>query len=144
MLDLRRRHFITLLGGAAAWPLAARAQQATGKMRRIGVLMNLAADDPESMAVIGAFLHGLHQLGWVDGRNVVIHYRWGAGDHERIRKSAQELVALAGGRRYYGFAIAAGKSECPDSVRDRYRSCRRWYRFQLGATRREHHWIYEL
>jgi ABC-type uncharacterized transport system substrate-binding protein len=92
---IRRRQFITVLGGAAvAWPLAALAQQA-GKTRRIGVLMNLAADDPESMARIGAFLHGLHQVGWVDGRNVVIHYRWGAGDNERIRKSAQELVALA-------------------------------------------------
>jgi putative ABC transport system substrate-binding protein len=93
---IERRKFLATLGGAAvAWPLPARAQQATGKMRRIGVLMNLAADDPESMAGIGAFLHGLHQLGWVDGRNVVIHYRWGAGDNERIRKSAQELVALA-------------------------------------------------
>src|SRR5262245_49498946 len=91
---IRRREFITLLAGAAAWPVAARAQQA-GKTRRIGVLMNLAADDSESMARIGAFLHGLHQVGWVDGRNVVIHYRWGAGDNERIRKSAQELVALA-------------------------------------------------
>jgi len=90
-----RRDFITLLGSAAAaWPLGAHAQQRE-RMRRIGMLMNLAADDPESMARIGAFLHGLHQLGWVDGRNVVIHYRWGAGDSERIRKSAQELVALA-------------------------------------------------
>ena len=91
---MKRREFITLLGGAAAWPLGAHAQQRE-RMRRIGLLMNLAADDPESMARIGAFLHGLHQLGWVDGRNVVIHYRWGAGDSERIRKSAQELVALA-------------------------------------------------
>jgi putative tryptophan/tyrosine transport system substrate-binding protein len=91
----KRREFITLLGSAAAaWPLGAHAQQRE-RMRRIGLLMNLAADDPESMARIGAFLHGLHQLGWVDGRNVVIHYRWGAGDSERIRKSAQELVALA-------------------------------------------------
>jgi putative ABC transport system substrate-binding protein len=91
---MRRREFITLLGGAAAWPLAARAQQPS-TMRRIGVLMILAADDPQSMAWIGAFLHGLHQLGWVDGQNVVLHYRWGAGDGERVRNSAQELVALA-------------------------------------------------
>jgi putative tryptophan/tyrosine transport system substrate-binding protein len=92
---MRRREFIRLIGGAAAaWPVAAHAQQGE-RMRRIGVLMNLAADDPESMARIGAFLHGLHQLGWVDGRNIAIHYRWGAGDRERIRKSAQELVALA-------------------------------------------------
>jgi putative tryptophan/tyrosine transport system substrate-binding protein len=92
---VKRREFITLLGGAAAaWPLAARAQQRE-RMRRIGVLMNLAADDAQSMARIAAFLQGLQQLGWTDGRNVVIDYRWGAGDHERIRKSAQELVALA-------------------------------------------------
>jgi ABC-type uncharacterized transport system substrate-binding protein len=93
---MRRREFIALLGGAAAaWPLAARAQQPAGRTRRIGVLMNLTADDPQSMARVGAFLHGLHQLGWVDGRNVLIDYRWGAGDPERIRKLAQELVALA-------------------------------------------------
>jgi putative ABC transport system substrate-binding protein len=91
---VKRREFITLLGGAtAAWPLAGRAQQQQG-MRRIGVLMNLAADDAQSMARIAAFLQGLQELGWTDGRNVRIEYRWGAGDHERIRKSAAELVAL--------------------------------------------------
>ena len=75
----RRREFITLLGGAAAaWPLAARAQQAE-RMRRIGVLMNFAADDPESQARIAAFLQGLQQLGWTDGRNVRIDFRWAAG-----------------------------------------------------------------
>jgi putative ABC transport system substrate-binding protein len=92
---MNRRKVITLLGGAAAaWPLAARAQQGE-RMRRIGVLMNLAPDDAQSKARIAAFLEGLQQLGWTDGRNVTIDYRWGAGDHERIRKSAQELVALA-------------------------------------------------
>jgi putative ABC transport system substrate-binding protein len=91
---MRRREFITLLGGAAAaWPLAARAQQGE-RMRRIGVLMNLAADDPQSMARITAFLQGLQQLGWTDGQNVAIEYRWGGGDPERIRKFAAELVAL--------------------------------------------------
>ena len=91
---LKRRKFITLLGGAAvAWPLAARAQQPK-RIRRIGVLMNLAADDAQSMARIAAFLQGLQLLGWTDGRNVTIDYRWGAGDRERIRKSALELVAL--------------------------------------------------
>jgi putative ABC transport system substrate-binding protein len=95
MLDLRRRQFITLLGGAAAaWPLAARAQQGE-RMRRIGVFMPLAADDPESLARVGAFLQGLQALGWTDGRNVRIDYRWAAGDAERIRKYAAELVALA-------------------------------------------------
>ena len=92
---MRRREFITLLGGAAvAWPPAARAQQGE-RVRRIGVLMNLAADDAQSMARIAAFLQGLQQLGWTDGQNVAIEYRWGAGDPERIRKFAAELVALA-------------------------------------------------
>jgi ABC-type uncharacterized transport system substrate-binding protein len=92
---MKRREFITLLGGAvAAWPVAAHAQQAQ-RMRRIGVLMNLAADDAQSMARIAAFLQGLQQLGWTDGQNVAIEYRWGAGDPERIRKFAAELVALA-------------------------------------------------
>ena len=69
--QLRRREFITFLGGAAAWPLAARAQQGE-RMRRIGVLMSTAADDPEGRARIAAFLGGLQQLGWTDGRNVQI------------------------------------------------------------------------
>jgi len=84
--QLKRREFITLLGGAAAaWPLTVRAQQGE-RLRRIGVLMNLAADDAQSMARIAAFLQGLQQLGWTDGQNVAIEYRWGAGDPERIRK----------------------------------------------------------
>jgi putative ABC transport system substrate-binding protein len=94
MLDLRRRQFITLLGGAAAtWPLAARAQ--SERMRRIGVLTPFAADDSESMARIAAFLQGLGELGWAVGRNVRIDYRWSAGDPDLTRKAATELVALA-------------------------------------------------
>src|SRR6516225_9337392 len=86
---------MTLLGGAAAaWPLAARAQQPE-RMRRIGVLTPLAADDPESMARIGTFLQGLGELGWAVGRNLRIDYRWSAGDPDRTRKDATELVALA-------------------------------------------------
>jgi putative tryptophan/tyrosine transport system substrate-binding protein len=91
---MKRREFITLLGGAAAWPLGAHAQQAE-RTRRIGVLMHLAADDPEAQARIGAFLQGLQEWGWAVGRNVRIEYRWAAGDAERIRKYAAELVALA-------------------------------------------------
>jgi ABC transporter substrate binding protein len=91
---MRRRQFITLLGGAAAWPLVARAQQPE-RMRRIGVLMYLAADDPDSPARVAAFAQGLQELGWIDGRNIRIDYRWGAGDTERYRAYAAELVALA-------------------------------------------------
>jgi len=94
MLDLRRRDFITLLGGAAAsWPLAARAQQAE-QMRRIGVLMNTGADEPESQARLAAFMQGLQEIGWAAGRNLRIDYRWSPGDLARLRKDAAELVAL--------------------------------------------------
>jgi putative tryptophan/tyrosine transport system substrate-binding protein len=92
---MKRREFITLFGGAAAaWQLAAHAQQ-TERMRRIGVLMNVAADDPEAQARNVAFLQGLHELGWTDGRDVRIDYRWAAGDADRLRRYAAELVALA-------------------------------------------------
>ena len=92
---MRRREFISLLGGAAtAWPLAVRAQQAE-RVRRIGVLMSTAADDPESRARVGALLQGLRELGWIDGRNVQVEYRWGEGATGRIRDYAAELVALA-------------------------------------------------
>jgi putative ABC transport system substrate-binding protein len=90
---MRRRQFITLLGGAAAWPLAARAQQGE-RVRRIGVLMNLAADDAEGQARIAAFVQALQRLGWSDGRNVRIDYRWAAGDAGRFHKYAEELLAL--------------------------------------------------
>src|SRR5215831_5096597 len=91
---MKRRDFITLLGGTAAWPLAARAQQPE-RMRRIGVFMSLAADDKQAQARLAAFLQGLQELGWTDGRNVRIDVRWGAGDVDRNRKHAAELVALA-------------------------------------------------
>ena len=91
---MRRREFITLLGGAAAWPLAARAQE-PDRMRRIGVLMDLAENDPEGQARIAAFLQGLQQLGWTDSRNVRIDTRWTAGDADRTRRQAAELIALA-------------------------------------------------
>jgi putative ABC transport system substrate-binding protein len=92
---MKRREFITLLaGGAAAWPFAARAQQGE-QMRRIGVLMNFAVDDPESEHRVTAFVQGLGQLGWTDGRNVRIDTRWAAGDPDSFRKFSAELVALA-------------------------------------------------
>ncbi len=92
---MRRREFIILLGGAAvAWPLAARAQQAD-RMRRVGVLVSRIADDPEEQARLAAFVQGLQKLGWTEGRNVRIDYRWAAGDADRSRTYAAELVALA-------------------------------------------------
>jgi putative ABC transport system substrate-binding protein len=92
---LKRREFTLLLGGmAVAWPLAARAQQAE-RMRRVGVLMSTAENDAGSKARIEAFLRGLQQLGWVDGRNVQIDTRWPAGDPDNIRRYAAELIALA-------------------------------------------------
>src|SRR6266403_3720991 len=90
---MKRREFITLLGGAATLPLAARAQQSE-RMRRIGVLMYPARDDPEGQARIAAFLDSLEQLGWTDGRNVRIDIRWPAGfGADRLRQDASELVA---------------------------------------------------
>jgi putative ABC transport system substrate-binding protein len=91
---MKRRQFITLLGGATAWPLAARAQQGE-RMRRIGVLMYLAADDADSPALVAAFARGLQELGWIEGRNIQIDYRWGGGDLDRVRRYAAELAALA-------------------------------------------------
>ena len=89
-----RRKFIALIGGAAAWPLAARAQQGE-PMRRIGALMSTAADDPEGQARIAAFQQGVQQFGWTIGRNVRIDSRWPVGDSGRTRRYAAELVALA-------------------------------------------------
>jgi len=92
---MKRREFITLLGGAAAtWPLAVRAQQGE-RMRRIGVLMTVAADDAEGQARVVAFGQGLAQLGWTVGRNMQIDIRWTAGKADDTRKYATELVALA-------------------------------------------------
>jgi putative ABC transport system substrate-binding protein len=92
---MRRREFITLLGGAAAaWPLAASAQQPEQRVRRIGVLMTTAADDPEGQARFAAFVQGLQQSGWTDGRNVRIDTRWGAGNADDTRKYAAELIGL--------------------------------------------------
>src|SRR5262249_24990812 len=85
----------TVLGGAAAaWPIAARAQQLQ-RMRRIGVLMNIAADDPQSPLRVAAFLQGMAELGWTDRRNMVIDYRSAAGEPQRYPKSAADLVALS-------------------------------------------------
>jgi putative ABC transport system substrate-binding protein len=92
---MKRRDFITLLGGAAVtWPLSASAQQPE-RMRRIGILLPAASDDPIFQPRVGAFLQGLALLGWTIGRNVRIDTRWSAGDAERIRKGVADVVALA-------------------------------------------------
>src|SRR3954469_13150690 len=92
---MQRRELVTLLGGAALlWPVPARAQPRE-RMRRIGFLIGLAADDPEGQARITAFVQGLQQLGWTDGRNVRMEFRSGASAGAQYRKYAEELVALA-------------------------------------------------
>jgi putative ABC transport system substrate-binding protein len=91
---MKRRAFITLLGGAVAWPLAVRAQE-TQRVRRIGVLIQVAEGDPQARIEVAAFLRGLQELGWSEGRNLRVDIRWGGGDADRIRKYAAELVALA-------------------------------------------------
>src|SRR6516165_9136682 len=91
---MRRREFIAGLGSAAAWPVLLRAQQPE-RVRRIGVLMNLAADDPEALQRLAAFKQRLQQLGWTDDGNVRFDYRWGPADADGYRRYAAELVALA-------------------------------------------------
>ncbi|MGA9000891.1 MAG: ABC transporter substrate-binding protein [Pseudolabrys sp.] len=91
---MKRREFISLVGGAAAWPFAARAQQGD-RMRRIGMLMNRAEDDPEGQAIVAVFVQTLQSLGWNSGRNVQIDIRWGVSDAASSRRYAAEMVALA-------------------------------------------------
>src|SRR5262249_4080134 len=91
---MRRRRFITLLGCAAVWPLAAGAQQRE-RIRRIGILMNLSENSPTAHQYVTEFQLGLQELGWVDGRTARIDIRWGAGDAAGYRRYAAELIALA-------------------------------------------------
>jgi putative tryptophan/tyrosine transport system substrate-binding protein len=91
---MRRRDFIIVIGSVAAWPLMARAQRPE-RIRRVGVLTGLAQDDPEAQARIKAFQQRLRELGWTDGHNVQVDYRWASGDVDRTRAYATELVALA-------------------------------------------------
>jgi putative ABC transport system substrate-binding protein len=115
-IHIGRRYCITLLGGAAAWPLAAGAQQGA-RMRRIGVFTPGVADDPEYEVRIAAFLQGLGELGWIVGRNVRIDYRWGAGDVERYRVIAAELIALSPDVVLaYGYATASALQKATRSV----------------------------
>jgi putative tryptophan/tyrosine transport system substrate-binding protein len=117
-----RRRFIALVCGAAAWPLAARGQGE--RTRRIGILSTLGADDPEGQARIAAFLRELQRLGWSEGRNVRIEYRWGTGDADRIRRDAAELVAFEPDV----ILAAGGQVMLPlrEERRDTMIDCRRW------------------
>src|SRR5205814_6704292 len=90
---MRRREFITLLGGAVAWPVVARAQQPE-RIRRVGVLMHTSSDEPESQTNIAAFLQGLQEAGWAVGRNLRIDYRWSGTDRVRLNQHAAELISL--------------------------------------------------
>jgi putative ABC transport system substrate-binding protein len=92
-IDIRRRELIVALGGVAVWPLVARAQQ-TERMRRIGVLMGFAETDREGQIFVAAFQAGLHELGWIEGRNIRFDIRWAALDAESLQRLAKELVAL--------------------------------------------------
>ena len=92
--QMKRREFVTALGGAVVWPIVARAQQGQ-RMPRIGALMNLAADDPVSIARAKAFVEGLQALGWTNDRNVHLDYRWAEGKPDLFQRYASELVALA-------------------------------------------------
>ena len=148
MPGMRRREFITLLGGAAvAWPLTARAQQAE-RVRRVGALMTLAADGAVAQARNAAFLQGLQQSGWTVGRNLRIEYRWAAGSADDTRKYAAELVALAP-----DVILAAGSGAATPllqatrgvpfvfaHVPDRRRRPVK----QSGAAGRQRHWVYQF
>ncbi len=146
---MRRRDFITLLVAApAAWPLAASAQQ-QDLVRQIGVLMNIAADDPDSPIRLAALLQGLQQLGWTVGQNIQIDYRWGGGSAELMRKYAVELVALAPDviLAHSSAAVAPllrGNPHRSDRVRSRRRPGRCWLCGEPGAPGRQRHRLYEL
>jgi putative tryptophan/tyrosine transport system substrate-binding protein len=118
---MKRRDFITLLGSAVAWPLAARAQQPE-RMRRIGVLSGGGvADDPDAQGYIGAFLQELQQLGWTEGGNMRIDTRWGAGNADNLRKYSVEMAALAPdviltvGTASMGVLSGGGVADDPDA-----------------------------
>src|SRR5262249_499847 len=91
--QLKRREFITLVGGATAWPLAAHAQQVDG-VRHLGVLSNSGESDPEAQSMVAALHLALRQLGWINGRNLRIDHRWASGNSDRIAAFAKELVGL--------------------------------------------------
>ena len=145
---MRRREFLSVLGAAVALPLAARAQE-SARMRRIGVLLPSTAGDAEYQARMAAFLQGLQQLGWTDGRNVRIDTRWYAGDADLIRKYVAELIALAPdvilapGTTTMGPLLQATRT-VPIVFTTLLRSRRRRLRRQPGAAWWQRHWFHRV
>ena len=141
---MRRRDFIALLGGgAAAWPLAARAQQPE-RIKRIGVLMSFEASDPEGQARKTAFVQRLQHLGWTEGNNIQIDTRWAGDDADRERQYSAELVALApdvilASDSPSVAALQRVTHTVPIVFAIVHRSGRRWLRCQLGSTGWQHH-----
>ena len=147
-VTIGRRELLAALGGAAAaWPLAARAQQST-MMRQVSVLMGPAESDPEAQSEVAAFRQGFQKLGWT-GRHVRIAYRWAAGDANRVRTLARELVALQPDAIFAVTtpAVAAlnrRDSHYSDCVRASGRSSRRRIRKQSGETQRQRHRVHQF
>ena len=147
-VTIGRRELLAAFGGAAAgWPLAARAQQGE-RVRRIGVLMNLASDDPEGQSRVTAFVQGLQQSGWSIGHNMRIDYRWGAGDAERFREHAAELLALAPDVIMVSGAAVVALQQITRTVPIVFvnvgRSGRTWPGRQSGTAGRERHRLYPV
>ena len=142
MPGMRRREFVSSARRrGSVWPLAAGAQQSE-RVRRIGVLAGLSADDAQGQARLVAFVQGLQQLGWTDGRNVRIDFRWGAGDADRFRRYAAELIALAPDVILASGSPAVGAVAARDLYRTgrvcvRRRPGRCWLCHEPGAARRQ-------
>ena len=143
-----RRKFLAMLGGAAAWPLAARAQQGE-RVRRIGVLMSFLDNDLEAQAYVAAFHQGLQKLGWVEGRNIHSDARWAGGeDTEALQKFAREVVALdphviLSSSTPSTAALSAGDAQHSHRFRDRCRSDRQWLCCKLGPPGRQRYRLYQ-
>jgi hypothetical protein len=142
--QVKRREFITLLGtSVAVWPLAARAQQASG-MRRVGVLMGYAENDPEAKVFFAGFTQRLAELGWVEGRNLRMDVRWAPGSVDRMRTFARELVELQpdvilANSTPVTAALQRGDPDDPNCIRRSFRPRRLWLCCESGPPRREHY-----
>jgi len=127
-----RRDFITLLGGAAAWPLAARAQQPE-RMRRIGVLMNGTATEANLQSYVAAFAQGLRQLGWIEGESIRIHVHWSAGDTVLAKTYAAQLIGQGPFGRSLAFSGLQERSIAGRAPRRPIPSCRPWPESAVAA-----------